>query len=56
MFFRGIVNKYTVDLVLLTKFKKMIGMKEKFAQNLEATVSLIEFYSKPKQALMDFFI
>ena len=27
MLFRGIVKKYTVDLILLTKFKKMIGMK-----------------------------
>ena len=28
MFFRGIVKKYTVNLILLTKFKKIIGLKE----------------------------
>ena len=35
MLFRGIVNKYTADLILLTKLKKIIGMKEKFAQNID---------------------
>ena len=54
MFFRGVVKKYTVDLILLTKFKKIIGLKEKFKQNSEVPVSRMEFYSKPKKALMDF--
>ena len=54
MFFRGIVKKYTVDLILLTKYKKIIGLKEKFKQNIEVPVSCMEFYSKPKKALMDF--
>ena len=31
MFFRGIVKKYTADLILLIKFKKIVGMQEKFA-------------------------
>ena len=43
MFFRGIGKEYTVDLILPTKFKKIIGMKEKFAQNIEVPVSLMEF-------------
>ena len=41
MILRGIVKKYTADLILLTKFKKIIGMKEKFAQNPEVPVSLM---------------
>ena len=45
MLFRGIVKKYTADLILRTKFKKIIGMgmKEKFEQNMELPVSLMEF-------------
>ena len=43
MLFRGIVKKYTADLILRTKFKKIIGIKEKFSQNLEVPVSLMEF-------------
>ena len=35
-------KKYTADLILLTKFKKIIGMKEKHAQNMEVPVSLME--------------
>ena len=40
MFSRGIVKKYTAYLMLLTKFKKIIAMQEKFAQNMEVQVSL----------------
>ena len=43
MLFRGIVKNYTADLILRTKFKKIIGMKEKFAQNMEVAVSHMEF-------------
>ena len=43
MVFRGTVKKYTEDLILLTKFKRIIGMKDKFAQNMEVPVSLMEF-------------
>ena len=39
--FRGIVKKYTADLILPIKFKRLIGMKEKFEQNMEALLSLI---------------
>ena len=42
MFFRGILKKYTADPILLTKFKTIIGMKEKFVQNIEVLVSLME--------------
>ena len=31
MFLRGIVKKYAADLILLIKFKKIVGMQEKFA-------------------------
>ena len=44
MFFRGIVKKYTLDLVLLTKFENIIGMKKKFAQYLEVPISLMGFF------------
>ena len=30
--------------MLRTKFKKIIGMKETFAQNIELPVSLMEFF------------
>ena len=43
MLFRGIVKNYTADLILWTKFKKIIGMKVTFAQNMEVQVSLMEF-------------
>ena len=43
MLFRGIVQNYTADLILLTKFKKIIGMKEKFTQNMEVSVSLMGY-------------
>ena len=39
MFFRGIVKKYTADLILRTKFKNIIGLTEKFAQNIEEATS-----------------
>ena len=44
------VKKYTVNLVLLTKFKKIIGMKEKYAQNLEVPVSLMEFLLQTQES------
>ena len=43
MLFRGIVKKYTADLILLTKLKKIVGMKENFLQNIEVALSLTEF-------------
>ena len=39
MIFRGIVNNYTADLILRTKFKKIIDLKENIAQNIEVPVS-----------------
>lgn len=41
MFFRRIVKKYTADLILLTKLKKIIDMWVKFAQNFEVSVLLM---------------
>ena len=43
MLFRGIVKKYTADLILRTKLKNMIGIKEKFVKNMEVPVSLMDF-------------
>ena len=59
--FRGIVKKYTTDLILLTKFKKIIGMKEKFAQNMEVPVevpvlSLMEFLLEIQGSSCGFFV
>ena len=56
MVFRGIVKKYIEDFILLTKFKNIIGMKEKFAQNMEVTVSILEFLLKTKGTFGDFFV
>ena len=53
--FRGIVKKYTADLILLTKFKKIIGMKEIFAQIMEVQVSLIEFLLQTQGSFGGFF-
>ena len=55
MLFRGIVKKYNVDLLLLTKFKKLIGLKEKFAQNIELPVSLLEFLLQTQESFDGFF-
>ena len=55
MFFRRIVKIYSADLILQTKFKKIISMKEKFAQ-WRYKFYLWNFYSKQKEALMDFFV
>ena len=35
MLFRGVIKKYTADLILLTKFKKIIVRYEKSVQNME---------------------
>ena len=55
MLFRGIVKNYTADLILRTKFKKIIGMKEKFAQNMEVPVSLMEFLLQTQGSFGKFF-
>ena len=55
MLFRGIVKNYTADLILRTKFKKIIGMKEKFAQNMEVPVSLMEFLLQTQGSFGGFF-
>ena len=36
MFVRGTVKKSTANAILLIKFKRIIAMKEKFAQFMEA--------------------
>ena len=56
MLFRGIVKTYTADLTLLTKFKKIVGMREKFAQNMEVSVSLMEFLLQTQGAFGVFFL
>ena len=54
MLIRGVVREYTADLILLIKYKNIIGMKEKCAQNMEVPVSLMEFFLQT-EALVDFF-
>ena len=53
--FRGIVKEYTGDLILLAKFKKISDMKEKFVQNIEVPVSLIEFILETQESFDGFF-
>ena len=55
MLLQGIVKKYTADLVLLTKFRKVVGMKEKFTQNMEAPVSLKKFLLQTQGTFGGFF-
>ena len=56
MLFRWVVKKHTADLILLTKFKKIIGMKEKFVQNMEKPVSLMEFLLQTQGSFGGFFV
>ena len=55
MLLGGIVKNYTADLILWTKFKKIIGMKKKFAQNMEVPVSLMEFLLQTEGSFGEFF-
>ena len=55
MLFRGIVKKYTNDLVLPTIFKKRIGMKEKFGGNMKLPVSLMEYLLQTQGSFGGFF-
>ena len=56
MLFRGIVKKYTADLILLTKLKKIVGMKENFLQNIEVALSLTEFLLQTQESFDGFFL
>ena len=56
MLFRGIVTKYVAELILLTIFKKTIGMKEKFVQNMEVPVSLMDFLLQTRGSFGGFFL
>ena len=53
MLFREIIKKYTADLILRTKLKKMIGMKEKFVKNMK--VPLMEFLLQTQGSFGGFF-
>ena len=55
MLFGWIVRKYSADLILLTKFKKLIGVKEKFAQNMEVPFSLLKFLLQTQGSVGGFF-
>ena len=55
MLFRAIVKKYTAYLILLTKFEKIIGMKEKFVQNMEVPVSFTELLLQNQGSFGGFF-
>ena len=56
MLFRGIVKKCIADLILLTKFKKIIGMKEKSSQNIEVPVLLMKFLFQTQESFDGFFL
>ena len=55
MLLGGIVKNYTADLTLWTKFKKIIGIKKIFAQNMEVPVSLMEFLLRTEGSFGEFF-
>ena len=55
MLFRGKVKTYTADLISLTNFEKIICMQEKFAQNVEVPVSLMEFSLQTQGSCGGFF-
>ena len=52
---RGIVKNYTADMILRTKFKKIIGMKKKISQNMEVAVSLVELLLQTQGSFGGFF-
>ena len=52
MLFRGILKNYAADLISRTKFKKIIGMKDKLAQNMEVAVSLTKFLLQTQGAFI----
>ena len=56
MLFRGIVKNYTADLILRTKFKQIIGMKEKFVQSMEVLVSFMELLLQTQGSFGGFFL
>ena len=41
-------------MILLTKFKKIIGMMDKFPHSMEIKVSLMDFLTKSKDTLVIF--
>ena len=55
MLFSGIIKNYTADMILRTKFKKIIGMKEKISQNMEVAVSLVELLLQTQGSFGGFF-
>ena len=50
IFFRGIVKKYTVDLMLLIKFKKIISV------NYRGISSFMEFLLQTQESFGGFFV
>ena len=56
MLFRGIVKKYIADLILLTKFKKIIGMKEKSSKNIKVPVLLMKILFQTQESFDGFFL
>ena len=54
MLFRGIRKKYTADLILGTKFKKIIDMKKNLCKIWRYQFHLCNFYSKHKEDLGNF--
>ena len=52
---RGIVKNYTADMILWTKFKRIIGMKKKISQNMEVAVSLVELLLQTQGSFGGFF-
>ena len=56
MLFRSIAKNYTADLILRAKFKKIIGTKEKFVQNMEVPVSRMEFLLEKQGSSGGFFL
>ena len=56
MLFRTMVKKYTAGLILQTKLKKINRMKEKFAQNTEVPVWLMDFLLQTQDNFNGFFL
>ena len=56
MLIKGIVKKSTTDVILQTRFKRIMAMKEIFAQIMEVSVSLLEYLLQTQGTFSGLFV
>ena len=53
---KGIVKKSTTDVILHARFRRIMAMKEIFAQIMEVSVSLLEYLYTPNPRDVQWFV